>query len=167
MQRLSTILSLLACTLALPAQAAESLCSPIEQTFFSCSVAGSGEVVSVCGARNTSANEGYLQYRFGLPGKIQFEYPTNRSGSTKLFWWDGRVHLDVTDDWLWFKNDGFIYSVFFIEDHDTPDRKPEFRTGVLVEKKGNENAGKDLKCAQRATGDFKRLADIVEWRENE
>jgi hypothetical protein len=150
--------------IAVPAQAAGSLCDSAEQTFFSCPIKNSSKIVSVCG-KGSGSSEGYLQYRFGLPGKIEFEYPANRSGSTKLFGWDSRAHADVADDWLWFKNGGFVYSIFVVEDHDTPNGVPEFRAGVLVEKKGSDNASKELQCATRASGDFKRLGDIVEWKE--
>lgn len=168
MPRLSTILMLSAVASSIPVHAAESLCEPAEQTFFNCSVAGSGKVISVCGAQNTSANEGYIQYRFGHPGKIELEFPTNRSGSTKVFWWDGRVHSEVSDNWFWFKNGGFTYLVYSIEDRDTANGKTEFRTGVTVEKEGKQDTGgSDLKCAYRATGDFKQLAKIVEWKEGE
>jgi hypothetical protein len=152
-------------TLALPTKAAGSFCDVAEETFFSCSIANSDKIVSVCGTRNGSSGESYLQYRFGRPGKIEFEYPANRSGSTKHFWWDSRAHADVADDWLWFKNDGFVYSIFVVEDHDSPNRASEVRAGILVEEKGSDRASEELKCAARSSIDFKRLGNIVEWKE--
>jgi hypothetical protein len=168
MPRLRIILALSAIASCAPVFAAGSLCGPAEQTFFSCTIAGSGKVVSVCGARNTSPTKGYLQYRFGHTGKIEFEYPARRSGSTKVFWWDGRAHRDVADSWFWFKNGGYKYLVYFIEDHATPSGKTEFRTGVGVDIDSQEDTGaggSELKCTKKATGDFMRLSEIVEWKE--
>ena len=161
----SVLITLFAATFLSPVRAAESLCSSTEQTFFSCRIANSVKIASVCGARNTSPSDGYLQYRFGLPGKIEFEYPTEQKGSTEHFWWDGRSHADVDDNWFWFKSSGYVYSAFYIEDHKKHRGTQKIRTGILIEKKSDEKWNKTLKCAQPATGDFTRLADIVQSSE--
>jgi hypothetical protein len=148
------------------ASIAGSHCSASERAYFSCTVKNSPKVISVCGSRDDASGGSYLQYRFGDPGKVEFEYPTNRSGSAKLFGWDSRAHVDVADDWLWFNYGGLVYSVFVIEDHDTDDGVPVYRAGVMVEEKnGPDDHGRTLHCAARPSGDFTRLGDIVEWKE--
>jgi hypothetical protein len=145
---------------------AGSHCAASEQAYFSCTVKNSSKVISVCGSRDESPGGSYLQYRFGPPGKVEFEYPSNRRGSAKLFGWDSRAHVDVADDWLWFKDGGLVYGVFVIEDHDTGDGAPEYRAGLEVEvKNGPDEDGRTLQCAARPSGDFKRLGDFVEWKE--
>jgi hypothetical protein len=165
MPKSSSLIALFTVAFLPTVQAAESLCSSTEHTFFSCPIANSVKIVSVCGAHNSSPTDGYLQYRFGLPGKIELEYPAEQKGSTEQFGWDGRSHPDVDDNWLWFRKGGYIYSVFYIEDREKHRGIPKVRTGVIIEKKSDEKWGKTLKCAQRATGDFTTLADIVQWGE--
>lgn len=53
---------------------AETLCSSGEDSYFSCKIKGKEKIVSICGSKDLSKERGYLQYRFGVPGKIEFEY---------------------------------------------------------------------------------------------
>lgn len=56
-----------------PFGAAETLCKQQEQVIFSCSLGK--KTVSVCASNDLSANSGYLQYRFGQPGRIELNLP--------------------------------------------------------------------------------------------
>jgi hypothetical protein len=60
-----------------------TLCQPHEEVYFSCPVAG--KVLSVCASGNISPDNGYVQYRFGRIGKIEFEYPDKPYPPRKLF----------------------------------------------------------------------------------
>ncbi|WMJ08867.1 hypothetical protein [Nitrosomonas sp. sh817] len=53
--------------------AAGSHCQPHEQIIFSCSLGK--KTVSVCASKDLSADNGYLQYRFGQPGRIELNLP--------------------------------------------------------------------------------------------
>jgi hypothetical protein len=52
-----------------------SLCTKDERIIFSCPVKRPAKIVSVCASKDLTSDRGYLQYRFGLPGKIELEFP--------------------------------------------------------------------------------------------
>src|SRR6266480_5829555 len=52
-----------------------SLCTKDERVVFSCPVKRPAKIVSVCASKDLTSEHGYLQYRFGLPGKIELEFP--------------------------------------------------------------------------------------------
>jgi hypothetical protein len=51
-----------------------TLCSAEEDIYFSCPLTG-GKTVSVCAQGNNKPTAGYVQYRYGVPGKIEMLYP--------------------------------------------------------------------------------------------
>lgn len=51
-----------------------TLCSAEEDIYFSCPLTG-GKTVSVCAKGNNKPTAGYVQYRYGFPGKIEMLYP--------------------------------------------------------------------------------------------
>ena len=51
-----------------------TLCSAEEDIYFSCPLTG-GKTVSVCAQGNDKPTAGYVQYRYGVPGKIEMLYP--------------------------------------------------------------------------------------------
>lgn len=58
---------------SIPVWAAESHCHPHEQIIFSCSLGK--KTVSVCASNDFSANNGYLQYRFGQQNTPELVFP--------------------------------------------------------------------------------------------
>ena len=89
---LSTIASIVLLIMAQSTFAAESLCHQGETTFFSCTVKG-GKIVSLCGEGFTLDSysnyvadfDSWLQYRFGLPEKIEISFPSRRRNSLEKF----------------------------------------------------------------------------------
>src|SRR5258706_2400818 len=55
-----------------------SLCAKDERLIFSCPVKRAAKIVSVCASKDLTNDHGYLQYRFGVPGKIELAYPQDR-----------------------------------------------------------------------------------------
>lgn len=51
-----------------------TLCQPHEEVYFSCHSVG--KIISICASGNISPDNGYVQYRFGVNEKIEFEYPS-------------------------------------------------------------------------------------------
>jgi hypothetical protein len=45
-----------------------SLCTKGEKVVFSCALKSSTKTVSLCSSQKLTKSEGYLQYRFGVPG---------------------------------------------------------------------------------------------------
>jgi hypothetical protein len=66
-------------SLSVPAQAAASptLCESGEEVLFSCSTGK--KVISICASKDLAREHGYMQYRFGLPGKVELSVPSDRS----------------------------------------------------------------------------------------
>ena len=52
-----------------------SLCHHGEVEYFSCKLQDSNKIASVCAAGNSSPDHGYVQYRFGTHGSIEYNYP--------------------------------------------------------------------------------------------
>jgi hypothetical protein len=66
------------CALSASAYAAPTLCLNNEQDIFSCHTA-TKKIISVCASKDLAPDHGYLQYRFGTPGKIEVSVPADRS----------------------------------------------------------------------------------------
>ena len=105
-------------------------CNGDEQIYFNCLLKDSKKVASVCGAgykeesteKNTWVSEsGYLQYRFGPIGSVEFKYPlTTKNDGIK-----DRFNFSVTrtsnyayyDMALQFSNDNYSYVLYFGKEH--------------------------------------------------
>jgi hypothetical protein len=75
MNKLLCVLSLMA--VAAPVAAQQGIhCLPEEEVVFACSFGK--KAVSVCASATQTANEGYMQYRFGAPGQVEMEYPSSK-----------------------------------------------------------------------------------------
>lgn len=93
----------------------DTLCNSKEHVYFSCTVKGSGKLISLCGNSLEDEDRFWLQYRFGAIGKIELAYPQRKklfreSGfkirrSRRAFGYDGEVN---------FTNGGWSYTVFFL-----------------------------------------------------
>lgn len=58
---------------------AASLCKPEETVFFSCQLMNQ-KIISVCGSKDLSRNQGYMQYRFGKVSKVELQIPKENQG---------------------------------------------------------------------------------------
>src|SRR6187401_870618 len=64
---------------------AGTLCEQTEKIVFSCPIVNSRKIVSLCSSKELTKEKGYLQYRFGVPGKIELEFPNQREQTPKAF----------------------------------------------------------------------------------
>lgn len=60
-----------------------TLCQSHEEIYFSC-WSGS-KIISLCASGNISAEDGYVQYRFGTPDQIELQYPEKPYPPTNNF----------------------------------------------------------------------------------
>src|SRR5436190_23805674 len=88
----------------LPAQSpaglqANSLCAKDERVIFSCPIKRPAKTVSVCASKDLTSDRGYIQYRFGLPAKVELEFPKERAGSQQKFQYSHyfRAKVDLTE----------------------------------------------------------------------
>jgi hypothetical protein len=140
-----------------------TLCTETEKVLFSCSVKRSAKVVSLCASSDVSRTRGYVQYRFGTPGKIELEYPAEKANSQDKFAYHHyfRAQLDETE--VSFSSGGYKYAIF--DDYNGEMRPAVSSQGVRVESTGN---GKDstLECQGKAKASYGDLDQILPTREN-
>jgi hypothetical protein len=119
------------------APGAATLCAKDERVIFSCPVKRPAKIVSVCASKDLTAERGYLQYRFGLPGKVELEFPKDRNGTQQKFQYTHyfRAQVDMTE--INFTIDGNQYSVF--DDYNGEEKPAQSRQGVSVTAPGKPN----------------------------
>lgn len=155
--------------MAAPALAgSETHCKSGETNFFSCAIAGSNKVVSLCGNRDQETKQiSWLQYRFGLIGHPEMIYPTTKHGSLSKFF-GNRVYspegLHLQYD-IWFHVGAYSYSVSASESGDETDKK--FQVYIYFNKRGSSAKGKppylmqgSLHCSQPSEELMNRLGDL-------
>jgi len=136
-----------------------SLCAKDEKVVFSCSLKRSMKTVSLCSSPKLTKESGYLLYRFGVPGKIELEFPDNRAESLKVFKYSHyfRAKVDYTE--ISFTRNGFTYSVF--DDYNGEERPTVAEQGLTVTP---ENSKKEVKylCRLKPRADYEDLPDVFE-----
>ena len=135
-----------------------SLCAASEQIIFSCSLKRPTKIVSLCASQDLSKTRGYLQYRFGIPGKIELEFPKDRQATQQAFRYKHyfRAQVDMTS--ISFSVANYEYSVF--DDYNGEEKPAVSQQGVTVTPTAG---GKDvtLVCRGRAKANFGQLQEIL------
>lgn len=142
----------------LPVHANQSHCTDREQTVFSCSIAKSAKIVSLCASGNLTKNDGNLVYRFGPPGKIELEFPSPATNSLQQFRYAhySRYQTDRTE--VSFTIGQFDYSVF---DYYDEQAKPKYARGVSVSNVSGNGRDIQIFCGGKVTSELKKLDGIV------
>ena len=136
----------------------DSLCAAPEKTVFSCTLKRSAKLVSLCASSDFAKERGYLQYRFGLPGKIELEFPGDRSGTQQKFHYSHYFRAQVDQTEISFTNAGFEYTVF---DRYNGEEKPHVaEQGISVSAPGKPRETSQL-CAGKAKADYSPLQDAL------
>ena len=135
-----------------------SLCNTDEVVVFSCTTRQSGKIVSLCSSKDLTKDHGYVQYRFGLPGKIELEFPKERQQTQQAFNYNHyfRAQFDQTE--ISFTSNGYEYSIF--DDYNGEERPARSEQGVRVTPPNN---GKEvtLTCRGRAKADYSNLGEVL------
>ncbi|MCS7080858.1 MAG: hypothetical protein NZ585_12535 [Chloracidobacterium sp.] len=105
------------------------LCAGKERLFFG-AVTTSGKMVCLCGSPNLTAEQGYLQYRFGRPGRVELEYPTERAGSQRLFYYAHYARYQREWASVRFKNNEYNYRIYYSYDGEAG--RPTIEYGLSV-----------------------------------
>lgn len=141
-----------------PAMAASSLCDgATEQVIFSCKVKRGAKMVSVCASKLLSDKAGYVQYRFGVPGKVELEFPADRKGSQKLFSYAHYFRFQVDRSQLSFENGGYAYAIY--DDYEGDSGPPTTSVGLTVTAPGGKE--QNLPCAAPVTNHLGKLESVV------
>ena len=90
-----------------------SLCKLNDELIsFSCPLYND-KIVSVCTSKNLSPNDGYIAYRYGLPGHIEFNYSAPRNSLTHSFHYTYIWSHTGEQASLSFHEDSYKYTVFY------------------------------------------------------
>ena len=135
-----------------------TLCAKDERIIFSCPVKRPAKIISLCASKDLTNDHGYLQYRFGLPGKIELEYPKDRQGTQSKFQYTHyfRAQFDMTS--INFTIDDYEYSVF---DDYNGEEKPKISTqGVSVTAPGKPKEVSFV-CRTKPKADYNDLQAVL------
>lgn len=136
----------------------DSLCAKDERIIFSCAVKRPAKIVSICASKDLTSDRGYLQYRFGVPGKIELEYPRDRQGTQAKFQYSHyfRYQFDTTS--IGFTIDGYEYSVF--DDYNGEEKPKISSQGVSVTAPGKPKEVSFV-CRTRPKADYTDLQAVL------
>jgi hypothetical protein len=145
-------------TIASSAMQATSLCTKGEKVVFSCALKSSTKLVSLCSSSQLTKIAGYLQYRYGLPGQIELEYPKDRTKPEQSFHYNHyfRAQVDLTE--ISFTNNGFTYTVF---NNFNGEEKPAISEEGLTVTRPNSEKDITYQCRGRAKMDFSAISDVL------
>lgn len=138
---------------------AKSLCARDERVVWSCETMREGKLASICSSRDLAQSRGYVQYRFGRPGKVELEFPRERAQTQPLFKYSRYTRPLVTMLKLEFTNNGFTYS---ISDDSNDEEKPARRDTITITVAGANAKENTLRCRQPVNGSLMTLEDVVQ-----
>ena len=135
-----------------------SLCAKDERIIFSCPIKRPAKIVSLCSSKDLTSDRGYLQYRFGLPGKIELEYPKDRTGTQQKFHYTHyfRAQFDLTE--ISFTNDGYEYQI--TDDYNGEEKPAQSIQGVSVTSPGKPKEV-NLSCRTKPKADYTDLQAVL------
>lgn len=135
-----------------------TLCARSERIIFSCPVKRPAKIVSLCASKDLTSERGYLQYRFGLPDKIELEFPKSRTGTQPQFQYTHyfRSQFDLTE--ISFTINGYEYQV--TDDYNGEEKPAQSIQGVSVTAPGKP---KDvtLSCRTKPKADYTDLQAVL------
>lgn len=142
---------------------AGSLCAKGERTVWSCETLRERKLASICSSQALDKSRGYLQYRFGRPGKIELEFPKERTNTQAVFRYARYTRPLVAMLNLKFVNNGFTYT---IGDDDNEEEKPPVRdAAITITPSGANSKETTLRCRLPITGSLMTLEDVVQNEE--
>ena len=140
----------------IPQLQAGSLCEKDEKIVFSCSIRRPAKIVSLCSSKDLTKERGYLQYRFGLPGKIELEFPKQREQTQIAFKYSHyfRAQFDLTE--ISFSQDGHEYAIF--DDYNGEQKPVRHEQGIKITPPNGKEV--TLTCSGKAKAQYDDLAEV-------
>lgn len=135
---------------------AGSLCEKDEKVVFSCPITKPAKIVSLCSSKELTKERGYLQYRFGLPGKIELEFPKHREQTQTAFKYSHyfRAQFDLTE--ISFTQDGHEYALF--DDYNGEQKPARHDQGIKITPPNGKEV--TLTCRGKAKAQYGDLAEV-------
>jgi len=135
-----------------------SLCAKDERIIFSCPLRKPAKIVSLCGSKDLTNDRGYLQYRFGLPGKVELEFPQDRTGTQQKFQYTHYFRAQVDQTEISFRNNGYEYAI--TDDYNGEEKPVQSIQGVSVTAPGKPKEV-SLQCRMKAKADYADLQAVL------
>jgi hypothetical protein len=134
-----------------------TLCVVGERIIFSCPIKKPAKIVSLCASKDLTNDRGYLQYRFGLPGKVELQYPKERTGTQEKFHYTHyfRAQVDLTEISL--TNEGYEYQI--TDDYNGEEKPAQSIQGVSVTASGKPKEV-SLRCRTKPKADYTDLQAV-------
>jgi len=146
----------------------DSLCSNGERVMFSAMVRGSNKLVSLCSSKQLTDSQGYLQYRFGRPGKVELEFPKNREATQSGFRYSRYTRPLVTYVVLRFETGGYLYS---IHQNNNAEEKPALNEATVtvtpLETVKTDSKTVEIRLRMPVKGSLMNLEDVVRKTDEE
>ena len=141
---------------SIPQLQAGSLCEKDEKIVFSCPIRRPAKIVSLCSSKELTKERGYLQYRFGLPGKIELEFPKRREQTQTTFKYSHyfRAQFDLTE--ISFSQDGHRYAIF--DDYNGEQKPARHDQGIKITPPNGKEM--TLTCRSKAKAQYDDLAEV-------
>lgn len=134
-----------------------SLCESTEKIVFSCTVGKTAKLVSLCSSKELTRDRGYLQYRFGVPGKIELEFPNQREQSQSAFKYSHYFRAQVDQTEISFSTNDYEYAIF--DDYNGEQKPAQHDQGVKIRPPiGSEVT---LSCRAKAKAQYEDLAGAL------
>jgi len=137
---------------------ANSLCASNERIIFSCPLKKPARIVSLCASKNLTSDRGYLQYRFGMPGKIDLEFPQDRTGTQQKFQYTHYFRAQVDQTEISFTNNGYDYAI--TDDYNGEEKPARSIQGISVTAPGKPKEV-TLQCRLKAKADYSDLQAVL------
>lgn len=133
-----------------------SLCEETEKIVFTCTIRKPAKIVSLCSSKELTKDKGYLQYRFGLPGKIELEFPKQREQTQQAFKYSHYFRAQVDQTEISFTSDGYEYAI--VDDYNGEQKPAQHVQGIRI----TLNLGKEitLSCRGKAKAQYGDLAEL-------
>ena len=135
-----------------------TLCAGDERIIFSCPVRRPAKIVSLCASKDLTAERGYLQYRFGLPAKIELEFPKDRTATQQKFQYTHyfRAQFDLTE--ISFTINGYEYQI--TDDYNGEEKPAQSIQGVSVTAPGKPKEV-SFSCRTKPRADYTDLQAVL------
>ena len=137
---------------------AGTLCANDERIIFSCPVKRPAKIASLCASKDLTSDRGYLQYRFGLPGKVELQYPKGRAGTQQKFQYTHyfRARFDMTE--ISFNVNGYEYQIS--DDYNGEEKPAQIIQGVSVKAPGKDKET-NFPCRTKPRADYTDLQAVL------
>ena len=137
---------------------AGTLCARDERIIFSCPIRRPAKIVSLCASKDLTSERGYLQYRFGVPGKIELEFPQDRTATQQKFQYTHyfRAQFDLTE--ISFMIKGYEYQI--TDDYNGEEKPAQTTQGVSVSAPGKPKEV-SFACRTKPKADYADLQAVL------